>query len=252
MALYTEAAVRANLRNREGRRVFYLASGDHLTPGARDFLRDNHIEILPPEAAKPQVYKTLQGAELREKPEHMTHLDAQVLVPKDHPRIRFRGCVDSLEADLLLAQREAHDEGYRAICKDLGDALEFARQALRRDVLNEPMEPMRLGGLDPQEPYPAKILQSAPFHAGSHPEPNPAHHQPGPHHHPGGGAGLLPGVPGPERSVYPGGPAPGLQPAQQLPVDSGDPAGFGAGEERVSLWRNKSAALPPRWHPGFS
>ena len=28
--------------------------------------------------------------------------------------------------------------------------------------------------------------------------------------------------------------------------------GFGAGEERVSLWRNKSAALPPRWHPGFS
>ena len=151
MALYTEAAVRANLRNREGRRVFYLASGDHLTPGARDFLRDNHIEILPPEAAKPQVYKTLQGAELREKPEHMTHLDAQVLVPKDHPRIRFRGCVDSLEADLLLAQREAHDEGYRAICKDLGDALEFARQALRRDVLNEPMEPMRLGGLDPAE-----------------------------------------------------------------------------------------------------
>ena len=59
--------------------------------------------------------------------------------------------MDSLEADLLLAQREAHDEGYRAICKDLGDALEFARQALRRDVLNEPMEPMRLGGLDPAE-----------------------------------------------------------------------------------------------------
>ena len=96
MALYTEASVRANLRNREGRRVFYLAPGDHLTPGARDFLRSNHIEILSPEAAKPQVYKTLQGAELREKPEHMTHLDAQVLVPKDHPRILFRGCVDSL------------------------------------------------------------------------------------------------------------------------------------------------------------
>ena len=42
MALYTEASVRANLRNREGRRVFYLAPGDHLTPGARDFLRSNH------------------------------------------------------------------------------------------------------------------------------------------------------------------------------------------------------------------
>lgn len=151
MALYTEAAVRANLRNREGRRVFYLATGDHLTPGARDFLRDNHIEILPAEAAKPQVYRTVQGAELREKPEHMTHLDAQVLVPKDHPRIAFRGQVDALEADLVLAQREAMDEGHRAICKDLGDALEFARQALRRDVLNEPMPEFRLGGLDAAE-----------------------------------------------------------------------------------------------------
>ena len=35
MALFTEAAVRANLRNREGRRVFYLGDGDRLTPGPR-------------------------------------------------------------------------------------------------------------------------------------------------------------------------------------------------------------------------
>ena len=34
--LYDEAAVRANLRNREGKRVFYLAQGDKLTPSARD------------------------------------------------------------------------------------------------------------------------------------------------------------------------------------------------------------------------
>ena len=87
MALFTEAAVRANLRNREGRRVFYLGDGDRLTPGARDFLRDNHIELLPAEKARPQVYKTLQGAELREKPEHMTHLDAQIFF---HSIIKIR------------------------------------------------------------------------------------------------------------------------------------------------------------------
>ena len=56
MALFTEAAVRANLRNREGRRVFYLGDGDRLTPGARDFLRDNHIELLPAEKARPLRY----------------------------------------------------------------------------------------------------------------------------------------------------------------------------------------------------
>ena len=35
--LYTEEAVRANIRNREGKRVFYLGKGDTLTPGARDW-----------------------------------------------------------------------------------------------------------------------------------------------------------------------------------------------------------------------
>ena len=37
--LYTEEAVKANIRNREGRRVFYLGTGEQLTPGARDWLR---------------------------------------------------------------------------------------------------------------------------------------------------------------------------------------------------------------------
>ena len=149
--LYNEEAVRANIRNREGKRIFYLGKGDQLTSAARDYLSRERIEIRPGEQAKQDCFPLLTGGFLTEKPEHMTHLDAQVLVPKDHPRILFRGCVDSLEADLLLAQREAMDEGYQAICKDLGDALEFARQALRRDVLNEPMEAMRLGGLDPAE-----------------------------------------------------------------------------------------------------
>ncbi len=148
MALYTEAAVRANLRNREGRRVFYLGQGDQLTPGARDFLRDNHIEILPASAARPQVYRTLQGAEFQEKPEHMTHLNGDVLVPKDHPRIVFRGWVDMLEAEILLAQRQAQDEGYGQVCRELGQALELVRLMIRCDVLNEPLQFPKLGGLD--------------------------------------------------------------------------------------------------------
>ena len=37
--LYTEEAVRAGLRVRDGRRVFYLPEGSRLTPAARDWLR---------------------------------------------------------------------------------------------------------------------------------------------------------------------------------------------------------------------
>ena len=51
--LYTEENVRDNLRNRQGKRVFYLGKGDQLTSGARDFLRRERIEILPAEQAKP-------------------------------------------------------------------------------------------------------------------------------------------------------------------------------------------------------
>ena len=104
--LYDETAVRANIRNREGKRVFYLRSQDTLTPLARDFLRQEHIEILPAQEAKVQRYRLLSGGYAEEKPEHMTHLRGDVLVPKTHPRIRFRGMIDRLEAELLLCGPE--------------------------------------------------------------------------------------------------------------------------------------------------
>ena len=102
--LYTRQAVQDNLRNREGKRVFYLGKGDQLTSDAREFLTRERIEILPAEKAKPQRFQLLGGGFTEEKPEHMTHLNAQVLVRKDHPRIRFRGMLDLLEAELLLLE----------------------------------------------------------------------------------------------------------------------------------------------------
>ena len=36
MAVFTAESARANVRVRDGKRVFYLAEGDHLTPSARD------------------------------------------------------------------------------------------------------------------------------------------------------------------------------------------------------------------------
>ena len=50
--LYNEEAVRANIRNREGKRIFYLGKGDQLTSAARDYLSRERIEIRPGEQAK--------------------------------------------------------------------------------------------------------------------------------------------------------------------------------------------------------
>lgn len=144
--LYTEEAARNNIRTREGKRVFFLGQGDRLTSAAQDFLRREGIEILPAEAAKPQRYKLLGGGYVEEKPEHMTHLYGDVLVPKDHPRILFRGKMDTLEAELILCQLA--DKG---LISPVGEILALARQIIRCEVLNEPLHWDKLCGLTEAE-----------------------------------------------------------------------------------------------------
>ncbi len=142
--LYTEQNVRDNIRNREGKRVFFLDSKDTLTPGARDFLRRERIEILPACAAPIEEYRLLDGGILREKPEQMTHLHGNVLVPKTHPRIAFRGAMDTLEAELLLCQQATQ-------IGELGEILRLARHLIRCEVMDEPVKWERLCGLTEQE-----------------------------------------------------------------------------------------------------
>lgn len=144
--LYQEEAVRANIRNREGKRVFYLGKGDTLTSGARDFLARERIPILPAEQAKQEQYRLLSGGYVTEKPEHMTHLNAQVLVPKDHPRIWFRGRMDTLEAELILCQLTDP-----AVSGPVGEVLELARRIIRCDVLEETLVWDTLCGLTEAE-----------------------------------------------------------------------------------------------------
>ena len=144
--LYQEAAVRENLRNRDGKRVFYLGKGDQLTSGARDFLNRERIAILPAEQAKPDQYRLLNGGYLEEKPEHMTHLNGQVLVPKNHPRILFRGKLDTLEAELLLCQQASAE-----LVTPVGEILTLARHLMRCDVLEEPVSFGKLCGLTEEE-----------------------------------------------------------------------------------------------------
>ena len=144
--LYTEESVRANLRNRDGKRVFYLGTGDQLTSSARDYLTRERIEILPASQAAPERYRLLSGGFMEGKPEHMTHLNAQVLVPKTHPRIVFRGKLDSLEAELLLCAQD-----FPGLQKELGEVLELARRIIRCDVLEEPLPEGKLCGLNEEE-----------------------------------------------------------------------------------------------------
>ena len=144
--LYSEEAVKANIRNRDGTRVFFLGDGDTLTPSARDYLARERIRILPAESAKIEEYTTENGAFFREKPENYTHLRGNILVPKTHPIIAFRGAMDTLQAQLLLAQ--AACPTYQP---ELAEILALARKIIRWDVMQEQAKLDRLCGLTQQQ-----------------------------------------------------------------------------------------------------
>lgn len=138
--LYDERAVRDNIRNREGRRVFFLGKEDRLTPSARDWLARERIPILSGEEAAISRYRLLGGGFCTEKPEHMTHLHGDVLVPKTHPRIAFRGAMDTLEAELILCRLHTG-------LAPVQEVLDLARKLIRCEVLEEPLDSFTLGGL---------------------------------------------------------------------------------------------------------
>ena len=127
------------------------------------------MEIIPAGTLpKEQTYTTLFGGVLHEKPEHMTHLYGNVLVFKDHPRIVFRGMLDTLEAETLLCQKTAHQEGYTALPAALQQVLDFVRRLIPCDVLNEPVGEVSFGGMTPGQlrehsHYPQKYYDTPHF-----------------------------------------------------------------------------------------
>lgn len=141
--------------------TFPAAQGVVLTPAARDFLKEHNITLVYGEAApesmsvrpipfregKPVFVDAATGAELTEKPEEMTHLRDNLLVPKTHPRITFRGQLDSLQADIIALQVLAEEED-AAMGPDLEELLACCRALLKAEVTEQPLPTLRILGMD--------------------------------------------------------------------------------------------------------
>lgn len=97
-------------------------------------------------------YVGLNGRRFQEKPEDWTHLNGEVLVPKDHPRIRFRGQIDLLQAKVVRVQAELSQGGANgALAADLETVVLLLRQIVRSEVLDEALPPVSIIGLTPEE-----------------------------------------------------------------------------------------------------
>ena len=144
--LYTEQMVRDNIRNRQGKRIFYLASGDQLTSGARDYLSRQRVEILPANQAAKDRWQLLSGGFVEEKTEDLTHLNGDFLVSKTHPRILFRGKMDVFQADLILCCLYCPEQREK-----LQEVLNLSRSLLAAEVLEKPVEETSLCGLTQEQ-----------------------------------------------------------------------------------------------------
>ena len=76
-----------------------------------------------------------------------TCLRDDIYVSKDHPRILFRGALDSLEADILEAQVLAVEKNEDYYVNALGEILEFARELMSAEVNERPVTQRELFGL---------------------------------------------------------------------------------------------------------
>ena len=85
------------------------------------------------------------------KPEYMTNLYGNVLVPKTHGRIIFRGLVDTLQAEIIEAQVLASGLGEKESCDKLGEILSFLRALMAAEVKEIPLPPLFLFGMDVEE-----------------------------------------------------------------------------------------------------
>jgi len=158
MTVVTEAQVREQFGEPGGSVSQYeLPSGTLVTPSARAWLIDHRIDLVIggpapvsalPAFTPPKQFDVIDGSKVDTKPEHLTALRGNLLVPKNHPQIKFRGLLDALEADLVAAQFVFARLGLATGIDDLRDVLRYVKQILRCEVLDVPFEDVSLIGLD--------------------------------------------------------------------------------------------------------
>lgn len=157
----TEATVRKEMRFL-GSEPYRVPAGKLLSPAAKEYLNQQKKDI---------VYEDMLYGATKEgcKPEHMTHLDSNTLVPKDHPRIIFRGKLDSLQSEIILAQTFlAEAGGYERLVQELSDIVKVLMEVMRCDACGEEMreigflglthEELRAHSHDPQKYYQVKQM----------------------------------------------------------------------------------------------
>lgn len=159
MKIIDESDLRAGLIP-QSTKVYRVAQGCALTPLAKEYLASRGIAVIYGKFTAGDAQATAQtkkfkrytdaatGQILAEKPEYMTQICGNLLVPKTHPRIELRGRLDSLESKILEVQLAAKRAGKEALYADLNEVLSYVRAVLAAEVKDKSFDRTTLFGLD--------------------------------------------------------------------------------------------------------
>lgn len=154
----------------EGITEYCVAADVFVTPLAKEYLRDKGITLIKgntvqtqnmprtttkpmtrtpvPDRGKDTYIDAKTGRGYATKPEYMTHLRGNLLVPKTDARIAFRGQLDSLSAMLISLQCDSEQSGCHMLTSDLGELLACVQHILGAEVKDEPLADAKVLGLD--------------------------------------------------------------------------------------------------------
>lgn len=171
MKVLTETQIRAKLK-KEDVEEFIVNPDTIVTPSAREYLSEKNIKLVfdgegQKSSSKAKVSETTEessreefiprykskdtGGYFDQKPENMTQLYGNELVLKNHPSIIFRGKLDSLQSKILEAQIIAHKNKCKKLIEELQEILQYIRNILKAEVINEEMKNINLLGLKEEE-----------------------------------------------------------------------------------------------------
>jgi len=152
--------------------------GTRFSPSARDFIGQWRLEIVeeqptpppPTQSAtpsqpasgpawdRPSVFPVVTSGDLpacvtcgqpvTEKPEHMTQLDAEHFAPKNIPRIRFRGKMDSVQGLMQLVAARARSWQLPELAEHLDTLAAYCREIVSAEYNGRDAAPIAVAGLD--------------------------------------------------------------------------------------------------------
>ena len=149
MEILTESDLRIGYFVR-GEREFMIDPDTVITEESRIFADRHGIQITRGKTGDGAGRPETAGAG-RAKPEHMTNLNASELVPKNDPRITFRGKLDTFQAQLLRVIAKCYKYNSPKLAEYLCEAVGLLRKVMAADVKNEPLPEWTFLGLSPDE-----------------------------------------------------------------------------------------------------